>query len=57
MREVTFLGSEYNEEAYRMGNMMQFFRHRTMSFVSSDASRRAHTTIGKWKFMVDWAFH
>ena len=47
IREVTFLGSEYNEEAYRIGNIVQFFRHRTMSLVGGDASRRAHTTIGK----------
>lgn len=46
IREVTFLGSEYNEEAYRIGNIIQLFRHRTMSLVGGDTGRRAHTTIG-----------
>lgn len=49
VREIAFLGSEYNEEAYRTGNMTQFFRHRTMSIVGGDMNRRAHTTIGKIK--------
>jgi hypothetical protein len=49
LREVTFLGSEYNDEAYRIGNITQFFRHRTMSLVGGEASRRAYTTIGKDK--------
>ena len=47
IREVTFLGSEYNEEAYRIGNLTQYFRHRTMSLVGGDTNRRAYTTIGK----------
>lgn len=46
-REITFLGTEYNEEAYRTGNLTQFFRHRTMSLIAGDTSRRAYTTIGE----------
>lgn len=53
LREVTFLGSEYNEEAYRIGNITQFFRHRTMSLVGGEASRRAYTTIGKREIFPD----
>lgn len=47
LREITFLGSEYKEEAYRIGNLTHYFRQRTMSLVGGDASRRAYTTIGK----------
>jgi hypothetical protein len=49
LREVTFLGSEYNDDAYRIGNITQFFRHRTMSLVGGEPSRRAYTTIGEIK--------
>lgn len=69
MREVTMLGSEYNEEAYRIGNLTQFFRHRTMASFGGDCNRRAYTTIGElgaaaifekeigeWKFCC-WAFY
>lgn len=68
LREVTMLGSEYNEEAYRIGNLTQFFRHRTMASFGGDCNRRAYTTIGElgaaaifgteigeWKFCC-WAF-
>lgn len=49
IREVTFLGTEYNgDEAFRIGNIQQFFRHRTMSLIAGESSRRAYTTIGKY---------
>lgn len=47
IREVTFLGTDYSEEACRIGNVMQFLRHRTMSLIGGDVSRRAYTTIGE----------
>lgn len=52
LREVTFLGNEYNaEEAYRIGNIAQFFRHRTMRFITGESNRRAYTTIGRSFFI------
>jgi surface antigen len=51
IREITFLGHECNvDDAYRIGNIAQYFRHRTMSFITGGAgesNRRAYTTIGK----------
>lgn len=47
IREVTFLGTDFNEETCRIGNVMQLLRHRTMSLIGGDVSRRAYTTIGE----------
>lgn len=57
VRDITFLGTEYNEEAYRTGNITQLFRHRTMSLFTGDTGcRRAYTTIGKGRIWDKWRF-
>ena len=51
LREVTFLGSEYNDDFHRIGNITQFFRHRALS-VGGEVNRRAYTTIGEYEALI-----